>query len=201
MKYRNVFQRGIILILVVCLLSGCGAASPTPVILVPADTSIPAPVVPPAAQPAATEELAPTEEPAAATSSPAATGADLTTTADGTATVEILPTTANPLDLPFLMKIDRISVIVGRGTLLEGRVTHGTLQGSGEVKILGPQEQVFNASVLAVLISSLVRDQVTVGDYAGILVEGIDTNQLSPGMLLTELDAYESYEEALQNLQ
>jgi hypothetical protein len=47
----------------------------------------------------------------------------------------------------------------------------------------------------------MVRDQVTVGDYAGILVEGVDPTKLRPGMLLSEAGAYQSYEEALQQLQ
>ena len=99
------------------------------------------------------------------------------------------------------MKIDRISVIVGRGVLLEGRVVHGTLQADGEVQILGPQNKVLSPAVLAVLISSTVRDQVTAGDYAGILVGRLDETSVSPGMLLAEAGEFESYEEALQALQ
>ena len=99
------------------------------------------------------------------------------------------------------MKIDRISVIVGRGTLLEGRVANGTLQVNGNVEILRPQNNVISPTVLAILISNVMRDQVTVGDYAGILVGGIEATDISPGMLLAEAGAFESYEEALQQLQ
>ena len=99
------------------------------------------------------------------------------------------------------MKIDRISVIVGRGTLLEGRVANGTLQGNGTVEILGPQNNVISPTVLAILISNTVTDQVTVGDYAGILVGGVEPTDLSPGRLLAEAGEFESYEEALLQLQ
>ncbi|HJS19247.1 MAG TPA: hypothetical protein VJ785_10905, partial [Anaerolineales bacterium] len=73
-----------------------------------------------------------------------------------------------------------------------------TLQGGDDVDIFGPQGQTLDTSVLAVLISSIVRDQVTVGDYAGILVENVDTTIVSPGTLLSAAGEYESYEEALQ---
>ena len=99
------------------------------------------------------------------------------------------------------MRIDRISVIVGRGTLLEGRVANGTLQANGDVEILSPQNDVISVTVLATLISNVMRDQVTVGDYAGILVGGVEATNLSPGMLLAEAGQFKSYEEALQQLQ
>jgi len=98
------------------------------------------------------------------------------------------------------MRIDRISVVVGRGTLLEGRVANGTLQANGSVEILDAQNKLINPTILAILISNTVRDQVTVGDYAGILVGSIEATNLSPGMLLAAAGEYKSYEEALQQL-
>jgi len=188
MSDRQLLEWGIATTLVISLLSGCGGASPTPIIIAPAARSTPIPPIPTAALPIATD-LPPTA------------AAELTTTAEGTTTVESTPTEENPIDQPFLMKIDRISVIVGRGVLLEGRVVHGTLQADGEVQILGPQNKVLSPAVLAVLISSTVRDQVTAGDYAGILVGRLDETSVSPGMLLAEAGEFESYEEALQALQ
>ena len=199
MNYRPVFEWGISVILASSLLSGCGRATPTPA-LVPEVTSVSAPSLPTAVQPVATEPPL-TEEPVTGPTTPPEAETDLTTTPGETETPAATSTMANPSDLPFLMKIDRVSVVVGRGTLLEGRVAHGTLQGNGAVTILGPQDRVLDAGVLSILISSIVRDQVTVGDYAGILVEGLDVTQVTPGMLLSEAGSYESYEEALQLLQ
>jgi translation elongation factor EF-Tu-like GTPase len=98
------------------------------------------------------------------------------------------------------MLINQISVIVGRGTLLQGRVANGTLQANSNVEILSPQNKVISATVIAVLISNVIRDQVSVGDYAGILVGGVKPNELSSGMLLAEAGKYKSYQEALQQL-
>jgi len=199
MNYKQIRSWGIVMILGISFLSGCAGATPTPAIIVPASTPTPLPPQPPAALPTATD-LPPTI-PAQPTAATQMTGTELTTTPDGTVTSTPIVPTVNPSDQPFLMKIDRVSVVVGRGILLEGRVAHGTLQGSAGVEILGPQNTVLNPAVLAILISNTVQNQVTVGDYAGILVQGVEVSEVSPGMLLAESGAYNSYEDAIQQLQ
>jgi len=185
------------------LLAGCGSASPTAIVIAPAPTLTPLPPVPAPALATATT-VPPTDLPPTVATELTAldlTAADLTTTAEGTATLGTVPATENPLDQPFLMKIDKFSLIVGRGMLLEGRVVHGTLHGNDSVEILGPQNKVLSTSVLAVLISNAARDRVTVGDYAGILVPVMQPSELSPGMVLAAAGAFASYEDALQELQ
>ena len=193
MSRQQILKWGIAITLVISLLSGCGGASPTPVVIAPISTSTPIPPVPPAVLPRATAI------PVTATTGPVSV--EPTTTADGTITLEPSPTLEAPIDRPFLMKIDRISVIVGRGILLEGRVANGTLQANSNVEILGPQNNVISPTLLVILISNIARDQVTVGDYAGILVGDIKATDLSPGMLLAEAGEFKSYEDALQQLQ
>jgi translation elongation factor EF-Tu-like GTPase len=203
MSQRQVRQWGVTIILVMLLLGGCESASPTPIVIAPAPTLTPVPPIPTAALPIATDvpvtDVPATEIPPTAATELTAT--DLTTTAEGTATLGTVPATENPIDQPFLMKIDRFSLIVGRGMLLEGRVVRGSLHRNDSVEILGPQNKVLSPSVLAVLISNTARDQVTVGDYAGILVQAMDPGELSPGMVLAASGAFASYEEALQELQ
>lgn len=199
MMYRYVIQ-GVMAILCTFLVSACGGETSTPLIPDQQATAVSAPPLPPAGQPVSPTELPPTDEPAASGTTPVGTS-DPALTPDGSVTVTVTSTQAPAADLPFLMRVDRISNIVGRGTLLEGQVAHGTLTPNASVEILGPQGQAVSANVLTLLIANVVRDQVTVGDYAGILMEGLDPAELSPGMLLMETDAYESYEEALQALQ
>ena len=202
MSQRQVRQWGVAITLVILLLGGCQGTSQTPIVIAPAPTLTPVPPIP-AALPTETA-VPPTEIPATAATELTATdltATDLTATAEGTATLGTVPPTKNPIDQPFLMKIDKFSVIVGRGILLEGRVAHGTLHGNDSVEILGPQNKVLSTSVLAVLIANTARGQVTVGDYAGILVPAIQPSELSPGMVLAAVDAFSSYEEALQGLQ
>ena len=213
MTYRSMFKRGILLLLASSLLSACSALS-TPTSFVAPPTSISAPnqpvvQVPPTQSQATEAPIIITNTPPGAGSKAAAnpkgtTAANGTTTpatAEGTTTVTAAPTKGNPTDLPFLMQVDRISVVVGKGVLLQGRVTNGSLQPNSSVDILGPQDQILGVNVLAVLISNVVRNQITVGDYAGVLVESLKTSDLSPGMLLTEADGYKSYDEALKALQ
>src|SRR5215216_2412101 len=193
MSRQQISKWGIAITIVMSFLSGCGGASPTPIVIAPNPTETPILLIPQAGLPQATAI------PEIATAEPVST--EPATTADGTLTLEPSPTLEDPIDRPFLMKIDRISVIVGRGTLLEGRVANGTLQANSNVEILGPQTTAISPTVLAILISNIMRDQVTVGDYAGILVGGIEATDISPGMLLAEAGEFESYEEALQQLQ
>jgi|SRR5687768_14462178 len=198
MSQRQARQWGVAITLAMFLLGGCEGASPTPIVLAPAPTSAPLPSVPRATAVPPTE-IPPTEISPTASTELAAT--DLTTTVEQTATLGTVPATEKPIDQPFLMKIDKFSVIVGRGILLEGRVVHGTLHGNDSVEILGPQNKHLSTTVLAVLILNTVRDQVTVGDYAGILVQGIEPSELSLGLVLAATGAFSSYEEALQELQ
>ena len=193
MSPHQIVKWGIVMTFVMSLLSGCGGAPATPILIAEPPTSTP---IPPPIPRVVVRRV--TAIPTKANTGPFP--AKPTPTTEGTLTVEPSPTPADPIDRPFLMRIDRISVIVGRGTLLQGRVANGTLQGNGNVEILGPQNKVISPSLLAILISNIMRNQVTVGDYAGILVGGIKPTDLSPGMLLAEAGEYKSYEEALQQL-
>jgi len=193
MSCKQILKWCIVMPLVLSFLSGCGGTTPTPVVIAAIPTST-LPALPP-------KDLPPvaTTIPTTAATEPVSVAS--TTTADGTVTVAPSATREQPIDRPFLMRIDRISVIVGRGTLLEGRVANGTLQATDNVEILGPQDQIIKPTVLAILISNIARDEVAVGDYAGILVGDIVATELSPGMLIAEAGKFKSYEEALQQLQ
>ncbi|MDX1377678.1 MAG: hypothetical protein R3307_02425 [Anaerolineales bacterium] len=163
------------------ILSGCLGASPTPLPTAPPPASAPIPSNPPAV-------LQP--RPATATARP-------TSTPEGTPTPGPSPTLPPPIERPFLMRVDRISVVVGRGILLEGRVINGTLITGGGVEILTPTGNIIRPSLIAILIGNTPRNQVVVGDQAGILVGGIEATGLSPGMLLVKAGEFESYQEAL----
>jgi len=199
MSKWQVIERSIVFILITAVLWGCGGGSPTPIIIVPPTTVNSAPVMPTVARPL------PTTIPPTATIAPAIptqlTTTELATTAEVTTTPEPAVPTENPMNRPFLMKIDRISVVTGRGTLLEGTIARGTMQGNQSVEILGASKDTIHTTALAVLISGTVRDQVVVGNYAGILVQYLEATNVSPGMVLAEAGGYDSYEEAIQELQ
>ena len=191
MNQRMILQRGLAITILMFFLSGCSGAAPTPIEVVPQVVSTPVPSNPQVVQPRVITA------PPVATTRPTNTGP--TTTPDGSETPT--PTLPAPIDRPFLMKIDRVSVIVGRGTLLEGRVTNGTLQTGANVEIIGPRNDTLSASVLTILVSNTGQAQVSVGDYARILVSGIDPADLSPGMFLVAAGEFVSYEDVLYQLQ
>ena len=193
MSRQQILKWGIAISFVMSLLSGCGGASPTPITIAPIPTSTPVPPIPRAVLPRATA--------IPITVTPRPVSIEPTTATEGTVTLKPSPTLEDPIDRPFLMRIDRISVIVGQGILLEGHVANGTLQANGNVEIISPKNNVISPTLLAILISNTMRDQVTVGDYAGILVGGIEATALSSGMLLAEAGEFKSYEEALQQFQ
>src|SRR5215203_4902142 len=145
MSQPQLFKWGMTMTLVMSLLSGCAAATPTPMVLAPqpAANELPQPVP---------QDVAPqpTAFPTPTTVGPIGAGA--AATPEGTLTAAPSATLEPPIDRPFLMRIDRISVIVGRGTLLEGRVANGTLPANSSIEILDAQNNVINPTLLAILI-------------------------------------------------
>lgn len=182
-----------VMFLLLMLLSSCGEATATPIFIEPpTETLIPPPAPRVVIVPHPTLDLGASNQ-GPYHAKPTATNA--------TQTVEPSVTTpANPLERPFLMRIDRIAVIVGRGLLLQGMVTSGSLRARGSVEILGPQKALTGLNVVAVLIGNTMREQVKVGDSASILVGGLKPSDLSPGLLLVADGGYKSYEAAQQQL-
>ena len=192
MKCMQRRQWTLLMILMLWLISGCGEATPTPILIEPpTDTAIPPPSAP------FIILRRPTTIPTSANQGPFQAKPTVTITG----TVEPSPTLpADRVERPFLMKVDRISVVVGRGILLQGRVTNGALHANDGVEILGPQHTATNVTVAAVLIANTRRTQVKVGDFASLLVSGLHLTDVSPGMLVVAAGAYKSYEAARQQL-
>lgn len=191
MNLRKKLHWGHAITIVMFFISGCASAAPTPIDIIPEVVSTPIPPVPQVTQPQVVVARP------SATTRPTLTGP--TTTPDGSETAT--PTLSDPIDRPFLMQINRVSVIVGRGTLLEGRVSNGTLQAGANVEIISPRNEVLSVSLLAILTTNSGQGQVKVGDYARILVGGIDPTDLRPGMLLVAAGEFETYDDVLYQLQ
>ncbi len=192
MKPRQIWYWVLTMTLVAGLLSSCAEATPTPVFIdLPTETPIP----PPPAPRVIVRQL--TRIPTSANQGPF----QAKPTATITGTVEASPTLpANPLQRPFLMRIDQISVVVGRGLLLQGPVINGALQANASVDILSTQPPLYGLTVTAVYIANRPRTQVKVGDRAGILIGGLQTSDVPSGSLLVVSGGYKSYAEARQQL-
>ncbi len=98
---------------------------------------------------------------------------------------EWIPTPERDTDKPFLMSIEDVFTITGRGTVVTGRVERGTLNLNDEVEIVGIKEtQKTVATGIEMFRKQL--DQALAGDNAGILLRGISREQVERGQVLAK---------------
>ena len=96
-----------------------------------------------------------------------------------------IPTPERDTDKPFLMSIEDVFTITGRGTVVTGRVERGTLNLNDEVEIVGIKEtQKTVATGIEMFRKQL--DQAMAGDNAGILLRGISREQVERGQVLAK---------------
>lgn len=96
-----------------------------------------------------------------------------------------IPTPARDTDKPFLLAVEDVMTITGRGTVVTGRVERGTLKLNEEVEIVGIHDTK-KAVVTGMEMFRKTLDEVKAGDNAGILLRGIDRNQVERGQVLAK---------------
>jgi len=96
-----------------------------------------------------------------------------------------IPTPERPKDLPFLMPVEDVFTITGRGTVATGRVERGQLKAGEPLEIVGlkPTGQTV-ATSMEMFRKTL--DYVEAGDNAGILLRGVDRNKIERGQVLAK---------------
>jgi elongation factor Tu len=97
-----------------------------------------------------------------------------------------IPTPVRDFDKPFLMPIEDVFSIKGRGTVVTGRVERGTLQKGEEVEIIGLRDESLKTVVTGIEMFHQELDQAQAGDNAGILLRGITREQVERGMVLAK---------------
>jgi len=93
-----------------------------------------------------------------------------------------VPEPARALDSPFLMPIEQVHSIPGRGTVITGRVTTGTLKSGQEVEILG-YGKTHKAKVNGIEMFHKTLEEANAGDQMGILTKGVKKNEVRRGMV------------------
>ena len=88
------------------------------------------------------------------------------------------------VDKPFLMPVEDVFSITGRGTVATGRVETGIIKVGEEVEIIGLGAEKLKSTVTGVEMFRKLLDQGEVGDNVGLLLRGIDKNQIKRGMVL-----------------
>ena len=97
-----------------------------------------------------------------------------------------IPTPERPKDLPFLMPVEDVFSITGRGTVATGRVERGTVKVSEEVEIVGLQEASRKSVVTGVEMFRKLLDMAEAGDNIGVLLRGVDKKEVERGQVLAK---------------
>ncbi|OAL10427.1 elongation factor Tu [Candidatus Mycoplasma haematobovis] len=98
---------------------------------------------------------------------------------------EYVPLPVREVDKPFLLSIEDVLTITGRGTVVTGRCERGTLKVNEEVEIVGLKET-SKAVVTGIEMFRKPLDEVLAGDNAGILLRGVNKDEVSRGQVLAK---------------
>lgn len=97
---------------------------------------------------------------------------------------EYIPLPVRAIDKPFLMPIEDVFSITGRGTVATGRIERGVIKVGEKVQIVGFMEKPLETTVTGVEMFRKLLDQGEAGDNAGLLLRGIDKNEIRRGMVI-----------------
>ncbi len=95
-----------------------------------------------------------------------------------------IPTPERKADLPFLMPVEDVFTITGRGTVATGRVERGRLKTGDEVEIVGLKEENKKSVCTGVEMFHKLLDYAEAGDNIGVLLRGIQRNEVERGQVL-----------------
>ena len=99
---------------------------------------------------------------------------------------EYIPTPERPVDQPFLMPVEDVFSITGRGTVATGRVERGVVKVSDEVEIVGIAKEIKKTVITGVEMFRKLLDQAEAGDNIGVLLRGIQRNEIERGQVLAK---------------
>ncbi|NLY55824.1 MAG: elongation factor Tu, partial [Firmicutes bacterium] len=97
-----------------------------------------------------------------------------------------IPTPERAKDKPFLMPVEDVFTITGRGTVATGRVERGTVKVGDEVEIVGLSNETRKTVVTGVEMFRKLLDQAEAGDNIGCLLRGVDRDEIERGQVLAK---------------
>lgn len=99
---------------------------------------------------------------------------------------EYIPTPERDIDKPFLMPVEDVFSITGRGTVATGRVERGQVKVGEEVEIIGMEERTRKTVVTGVEMFRKLLDEAVAGDNIGCLLRGIGKDEIERGQVLAK---------------
>ena len=97
-----------------------------------------------------------------------------------------IPEPVREVDKPFLMPIEDVFSITGRGTVVTGRIERGRIRPGDEVEIVGLSDEVRKTVVTSVEMFRKILDEGIAGDNVGCLLRGIDKDEVERGQVLAQ---------------
>ena len=95
-----------------------------------------------------------------------------------------IPLPPRLVDLPFLMSVEDVFSITGRGTVATGRIERGRIKVGEPIEIVGLMEKPLSSTCTGVEMFKKLLDEGEAGDNAGLLLRGIEKTQIRRGMVL-----------------
>jgi elongation factor Tu len=99
---------------------------------------------------------------------------------------EYIPEPVREVDKPFMMPVEDVFTIKGRGTVVTGRIERGRIKTGEPVEIVGLQQKSLSSVVTGVEMFHKTLDEGMAGDNAGLLLRGIDRDQVERGMVIAK---------------
>ncbi|MBN1313225.1 MAG: elongation factor Tu [Anaerolineae bacterium] len=97
---------------------------------------------------------------------------------------EYIPTPIRDTEKPFLMSIEDVFSIKGRGTVVTGRVDRGVARKGEEIEIVGLRDEIVKTVITGTEMFHKELSEVVAGDNAGVLLRGIERDEVERGMVL-----------------
>jgi elongation factor Tu len=97
-----------------------------------------------------------------------------------------IPEPERQVDKPFLMPIEDVFTITGRGTVVTGRVESGIIKGGDEVAIIGMQEDIKKTVATSLEMFRKILDDARAGDNVGVLLRGVGKEDVERGQVLAK---------------
>ncbi len=106
---------------------------------------------------------------------------------------EYIPDPARETDKPFLMPVEDVFTITGRGTVATGRVERGVLHLNDALEIVGIKEDNMKTVVTGIEMFRKLLDEAQAGDNIGALLRGVNRDQIERGQVLCKPDSVKCY--------
>ncbi|MFT2007347.1 elongation factor Tu [Pontibacter sp. 13R65] len=106
-----------------------------------------------------------------------------------------IPIPARLTDLPFLMPVEDVFSITGRGTVATGRIERGVINSGEPVEILGMGAENLKSTVTGVEMFRKILDRGEAGDNVGLLLRGIEKSDIRRGMVICKPGSVKPHEE------